>query len=160
MPRKPDPNQPKRSRGRPEYVPTPAARRTVEEMAADNKSQDVIARALGIKDDTLRKYFATELANGAAKKHKEALALMWKFAKKGSATLINKLVERTQAAASAASFEKTDRAENDLPSARAPARLGKKDAAREAAINAGGPGSKWGDLLTPLPGPGDKSSVN
>lgn len=157
VPSKRDPSQPKRPRGRPEFVPTVTMRRTVEEMAGDNKSQDVIARALGIKDDTLRKYFPTELANGAAKKHKEALALMWKFAKKGSATLINKLVERTQAAASVASFDKP---ESDLPSTRKPVvavKRGKKEIARENAINAG-LNSEWGEDLAPLPG--TKPTVN
>jgi hypothetical protein len=56
----------KRSRGKPAHVPTDVDRETVRVMVAGGFSHDDIARARGISDVTLRKYYREELDAGAA----------------------------------------------------------------------------------------------
>lgn len=68
--------------GRPPFEPTDEQRKIVDVMAAGGFQQNVIADALGISDDTLRKYFAKELAAGGAKSHATIVANLYRQATK------------------------------------------------------------------------------
>ncbi|MBR2689180.1 MAG: hypothetical protein IKE42_15110 [Aquamicrobium sp.] len=143
----------KRPRGRPQFKPTAAQRRTVEQMVSCGDSKRMIARALKIDEDTLGKHFLEELENGAARKRREVLDMLYKGAKKGNATLIKRLEEMTRISGAKENF---DQPEKPRGKAAAPAqprapKLGKKEIQREAAM-AAGQNSEWGDDLAPLPG--------
>lgn len=143
-----------KKRGRPLFKPTPAMRRTVEQMVSVGDSQVTIARALGIAKDTLELHFAEELKTGYAKKRREVLDLLFKAAKKGNVTALRTLEGMTRVAGAAADFdEKAGRDEtSDKPIAPSRAvKLGKKEIQREEAFNAG-LHSEWGEDLAPLPG--------
>jgi hypothetical protein len=145
--------QNKRGRGRPAFKPTPAMRRTVELMVACGDSQETVARALDIDDDTLRKHFPEELKNGWAKKRREVLRWLEAGARKGNATLIKRLEEMTRLQGAATDFEGRGD-EKGAASTSAPSRsrkLGKKEQQREEAF-AAGLNSEWGEDLAPLPG--------
>ena len=68
--------------GRPPFQPTEEQRRIVNVMAAGGFQQVAIAHALGISDNTLRKYFAEELEAGGAKAHATVVANLFKQATK------------------------------------------------------------------------------
>lgn len=68
--------------GRPPFQPTEEQRRIVTVMAAGGFQQLAIAHALGISDNTLRKYFAEELEGGGAKAHGAVVANLFKQATK------------------------------------------------------------------------------
>ncbi len=68
--------------GRPPFQPTEEQRRVVTVMAAGGFQQLTIAHALGISDNTLRKYFAEELETGGAKAHGAVVANLFKQATK------------------------------------------------------------------------------
>lgn len=68
--------------GRPPFQPTEEQRRIVNVMAAGGFQQVAIAHALGISDNTLRKYFAEELEVGGAKAHATVVANLYKQATK------------------------------------------------------------------------------
>jgi AraC-like DNA-binding protein len=55
-----------RTGGRPEYKPTEEQRAEVRRMVGDNTQRKVIAKAVGVSVNTLRKHFAAELATAAA----------------------------------------------------------------------------------------------
>lgn len=80
-------------RGRPSYRPSLADRQTVEELKFVGESDNVIARALGIDPDTLRKHFADELADGHAQRRKEVIGLLFKSAREGNVAAQKKLEE-------------------------------------------------------------------
>ncbi len=139
-----------RKRGRPEFKPTKAVRRKVEECVAAGMSQDAIARAIGCDPKTLLKHFPDELATGLAKKKAEAIALLWKAAKgrKPNVAAVKKLIEMhaiTEAAGAAGDPEKPAAIPND-------GKLGKKRLAQIAATQVGGEGSEWGGDLDPPAG--------
>lgn len=140
----------KRGRGRPSFVPTPALRRTVERMIACGDTHDVVARALGIDPNTLRKHFESELAHGYAKKRREIVDMLFDGAKKGNASLIKRVEEMTRLAGPAADFEARDPAGTEQKRTRQPVK-GKKEVQRDEAMNAG-LSSDWGDDLPVLPG--------
>lgn len=110
-------------------------------MRSVGDSHDTIARALGIDDDTLRKHFPEELLNGAAKKRRQAVDMVFKGAKGGNASLIKRLEEMTRASSADVGDDEQSR-----PKAQ---KLGKKEAQRQEAIGAGA-GTEWGDDLAPL----------
>ncbi len=87
--------KPKRSSkgGRPTYRPSLEDRQTVEEMKFVGESDNMIARALGIDPDTLRKHFANELADGHAQRRKEIIGLLFKSARDGNVAAQKKLEE-------------------------------------------------------------------
>lgn len=68
--------------GRPRFQPTEEQRRIVNVMAAGGFQQLYIAYALGISDNTLRKYFAEELNSGGAKANASVVANLFKQATK------------------------------------------------------------------------------
>lgn len=84
---------PEKPRGRPQFAPTVKQRATVEQMRYVGESQEVIARAIGIDVDTLRKHFGEELADGHAKRRKEVVGLLFASAKKGNISAQRKLEE-------------------------------------------------------------------
>ncbi|EFG6100970.1 hypothetical protein BMP26_005299, partial [Escherichia coli] len=100
--------QAKRPRGRPPFKPTLAQRRVVEQMVSVGDSKEMVARAIGIDVDTLDKHFPEELLNGAAKKRREVLDMLYKGAKKGNASLIKKLEEMTRIVGAAADFARRE----------------------------------------------------
>lgn len=79
--------------GRPAFRPSIEQRQTVEEMKFCGDSDEVIARAIGIDADTLRKHFADELLDGYAMRRKEVVSLMFKEARAGNASAIRRLEE-------------------------------------------------------------------
>lgn len=129
------------SPGRPAFVPTAAHRRQVEELLSVGTSADIVARAIGITEPTLRKHFAEELANGMAKRRAEVMNLLFKSARKGNVAAQKHLEQMTARAAAEAAFTGADEA----PAA---VKRGKKEQAADAALSAG-EGSDWGDDLRP-----------
>lgn len=136
-------------RGRPVFKPTPAMKRSVERMVACGDSQETIARALGIDDETLRKHFGEELKTGYAKRRRQVVDLLFEGAEKGNASLIKRVEEMTRLQGAAADF-----AQGDNVHVQAPTRVlrrGKKEMQQEEALTAG-INSEWGDDLAPLAG--------
>lgn len=88
-------------RGRPQFKPTPALRRKVEELVSCGMSKDECARAIGCSTPTLEKYFEDELANGVAKKRAEVIGMLYRAAKKGNVTAQKKLEEMIRVAGAA-----------------------------------------------------------
>jgi phage repressor protein C with HTH and peptisase S24 domain len=110
--------------GRPEYKPTIEARQTVEEMKYCGESENVIARALGIDPDTLRKHFADELENGHSNRRREVIGLMFKSARDGNSSNQKRLEEIGRVAGA---VERVEEREKSVPS------VGKKEARKAAA---------------------------
>src|SRR5690242_7336605 len=99
-----------------------------------------ICQAIGVADETLKKYFADELQHGSSCRRAERIELLYKAARKGSVTAIRALEQMSAAGAiddAAAEFE---------AKVQAPRKLGKKEQAEEAASTAG-IGTDWGDDL-------------
>lgn len=86
------------SAGRPEFKPTAAHRRKVEELVSCGVSQEDCARAIGISKPTLVKHFEEELSSGAAKKRAEVISMLYKAAKKGNVSAQRTLEGMTRAA--------------------------------------------------------------
>ena len=140
-----------KTRGRPAFKPTAAQRRTVEQMISCGDSKAMIARAIRIDADTLDKHFAEELLNGAAKKRREVLDMLYRGAKKGNATLIRRLEEMTRIAGAKEDFEQLEKPKGQtVPPARA-VRPGKKEIVHQEAL-AAGIGSEWEEDLQPQSG--------
>lgn len=124
--------------GRPEFKPSLDQRQTVERMKYFGEPETVIARALRIDVNTLRKHFADELADGYASRRKEVVDLLFDSARDGNVSARKRLEEIGRVSGAAAEFESRQE-----PS---PPKLGKKDEATIAAQTAG-TGSDWGDDL-------------
>lgn len=124
-------------RGRPQFKPTPALRRKVEELVSCGMSKDDCARAIGCSTPTLEKYFENELANGVAKKRAEVIGLLYREAKKGNVTAQKKLEEMTRVAAAAESVNARS-GTTPAPQERAAPKLGKKEERQAAAGRVGG----------------------
>lgn len=137
----------RRKRGRPAFAPTPVMRTTVERMLACGDSQNTIARSLGIDDDTLRKHFPEELANGAARRRREVVDWLFKGARAGNSALIKRVEEMTRAVSATADIVGDEAA----PERPAIDKRGKKEIRRDQALVAG-EDSEWGEDLKPLPG--------
>lgn len=121
----------KRTRGRPPFKPTTAHRKTVEQMRYCGEPIAVIARAVGIDEDTLKKHFAEELADGHAKRRREVIGLMFTSARNGNVSAQKRLEEM------GAGLDKV----REAPQEPAAQRVGKKEAAKadaDAAVAAGG----------------------
>lgn len=109
----------------------------------------MIARALGVDVDTLRKHCADELQNGLSNRRREVIGLLYKSARSGNVTAQKRLEEMTRLAGAAADFD--ERGKKAGPPAAATPRRGKKEIQREEAMQAG-TNSEWGEDLAPLPG--------
>ncbi|NTS30678.1 hypothetical protein HQ945_05375 [Phyllobacterium sp. BT25] len=123
--------KPKRSSkgGRPTYRPSLEDRQTVEEMKFVGESDNMIARALRIDPDTLRKHFANELADGHAQRRKEIIGLLFKSARDGNVAAQKKLEEMGRVSAAADAVKARE--------SKAP-KLGKKEEQQIAAQNVAG----------------------
>lgn len=156
----------KRKRGRPEHKPTSITRRKVSMAAAFGMTRQEIALAIGITDDTLRKHYARELAEGAAKKRMEILDAQFAAAKKGNVSAQKALLATAPRAGwpPPAEVQEQPKTAGD---AGAPAPLegaggaspigviqpkGKKEQANETAKTAAR-GTVWETLLDPSKGP-------
>ena len=73
----------KKRRGRPAYEATDADRKLVRSLAGYGAPQEYIAARLGVHDQTLRKYFAEELANGSAEANSLVAESLFKQARNG-----------------------------------------------------------------------------
>lgn len=126
--------------GRPEYKPTIETRQTVEEMKYCGESENVIARALGIDVDTMRKHFSDELENGHANRRRELIGLMFKSARDGNASNQKRLEEIGRVAGAA-----------DAVKAREPKaeKLGKKEQRQQVAEAIGSGASKFAPPESP-----------
>lgn len=119
----------RKRRGRPTYKPTLESRQIVEQMKFCGESDNVIARALQIDPDTLRKHFPDELQDGHAQRRKEVIGLLFRSARDGNVSAIKRLEEIGRAAGAAEAVER--RAE------KAP-KLGKKEEQQKAAEGVSG----------------------
>lgn len=129
--------KPKR-KGRPPFKPTPALRRKVSILRAGGMTQEAVAMAIGVDDDTLKKHFEVELTFGAAKARAEIVSKLHEAAKGGNVTAQKAFLARN---------EGLDVSEDLRPqtAAKEP-KLGKKEVAAQEAELAGA-GSPWGDDL-------------
>lgn len=125
-----------RKAGRPSYKPTAAQRRRVSIAAGGGMYHDEIATALGISRNTLEKYFAGELNQVAFQRRMEVLEAQHRSAMKGNVAAQKSYLGKAPA--------------NPIPEApgeeRAPAPVGKKEAADLAAVGAER-GTKWDAVL-------------
>ncbi len=94
-------------------------------MASVGEKHDVIAKAVGVSDETLRKYFGDELRVGPAKRRQEVLEILYSAARKGNVSAAKRIEEMTRLAGAAAAIE-----DRDEP---APVPIGKKAATKAAA---------------------------
>lgn len=106
-----------------------------------------IATALGISDDTLRKYYAGELTAGALTRRMEVLEGLHAAAKRGSSSAARAYLEHTPEF-HVPPLPKEPAAPVEPKPERVPA-LGKKEQAQADAVTAH-VGTDWADLL---PGP-------
>lgn len=112
-------------------------------LKADGWSNLRIARRLGVADDTLDKYFAEDLKEGADREREFALGLLRKVARTGNVSAIKEYIKIVGAGGAVEDFlDQPDRRERVVPK-------GRKEVALEDAINADPDGS-WGDDLAPL----------
>jgi hypothetical protein len=81
-----------------EYVPTPDERQAVERIASEGHGKVLIARAIGVSRDTLRKHFAEELLNGHAQHRREVIAMLFASAERGNVSAMIRLEKLTRAA--------------------------------------------------------------
>lgn len=127
--------------GRNEWSPTPQQRILVQQMKFCGDSDEVIARALQVDADTLRKHCRDELSNGYAMMRAEVVALMFKEANGGNVSAIKKLAEMGKITGAQQAVEAR------TPKPRA---LGKKEEQQAAAERVGGqPGSKFAPPAAP-----------
>jgi hypothetical protein len=120
---------PEKSRGRPPFKPTLKQRELVEQMRYCAEPVTVIARAIGIDEDTLKKHFHDELADGHANRRGEVVGYLFDAAKKGNVTAQKKLEEMGRGVGAAESARSVE------------PKTGKKAAAQadaDAAVAAGG----------------------
>ena len=82
-----------RKRGRPEFQPTLDERRRVERLKYVGESDNMIARALRIDVDTLRKHFVDELADGYALRRADLLDNLFTRAWAGNVSAIAALLK-------------------------------------------------------------------
>jgi hypothetical protein len=97
---------------------------TVEQMRYCGESEAIIARALSVHPNTLRKHYGNELADGYANRRKEVIALIFESARKGSATAQKRIDEMGRVAGAAEAV--------DARATKAPT-LGKKGEQQQAA---------------------------
>ncbi|HVL70254.1 MAG TPA: hypothetical protein VM434_00040 [Beijerinckiaceae bacterium] len=139
--------------GRPEFVATSEQRIAVERYVACGMRHDDIARAIGVSHPTLRKHFADELRTGPAKQRAAVIERLFNSAFSGNVSAQKHLERMTASGMAEASIARTEAGDAAPAAPAAPKRqprLGKKEAAKEAAKNAG-VGSEWGDDLRPQP---------
>jgi hypothetical protein len=124
--------------GRPPFQPTRKQRQRVEELISCGMTLGNISKRIGISEKTLRLHFPDELAHGRALRRAEVIELLYATARTGDAAALCKLADMTV----------EDRSADCEAPAKPPLRqrMGKKQAAEEAARTAG-IGTDWGDDL-------------
>jgi len=140
--------QPKK-RGRPPIVPLKDQRAKVQLWTAGGISEEHQAQMLGISRNTLRKTFASELANGAALEQATNLERLRDAADKGNVSAMKHLDVKFAATAAAADWNGDRQPNGDEPMPRKDNRVSKKElglAAAEAAMTESG---DWGADLVP-----------
>lgn len=131
-------------KGRPQHVPTAENRAFVTMMLAVGEKVDTIAIGLGITLPTLRKHYFSELLGVEAARARvrgKMLVAIAAEALKGNSGSAKALLERLDRAEARERAGVQQRAEPRAPT------LGKKEAERRAAFNAGA-GSTWDEVLT------------
>lgn len=118
------------TRGRPAYSPTIESRQRVQEMKFCGESDNVIARALGIAPETLRKHFGEELADGHAQRRSEIIGLLFTSARNGNVSAIKRLDEIGRAAGASEAIDRRGRTPEP--------KLGKKEQRQLAAEGVSG----------------------
>ena len=83
------------------FRPTRAQREQVWLWKADGLSDDLIARALHLSRNTLRKHFEHELRTGIAGKRAEVIGLLFESARRGSVAALKQLEAMTRVRSSA-----------------------------------------------------------
>jgi predicted ArsR family transcriptional regulator len=126
----------KAGRGRPEFVPTDDDRERVQVLKAQGMSNEAIAAALDIHQQTLVKHFSIELECAVAKKTADVMMARYRSAMGGSVPAQNKFLELAGAMPPSKLKPKAPRAP----------KLGKKEVAIEEAQHAH-EGSDWSDLV-------------
>lgn len=116
-----------------------AAARKVEICAGAGMPHEEIAAALGISVSELVAEFEAELATGAYQRRMENLCALYKSAQDGS-------VNAQKAYANGAPQLMVPKPKEDDAKEAKPAKLGKKEQAKEDAVTAA-EGSDWADLL-------------
>jgi AraC-like DNA-binding protein len=127
--------------GRPAYEPTQAERDDVKLWAADDWTEDRMARQLGISRTTLRKYFEAEIEFGADQVRTQALRDLRRASRLGKVAASAKLLQLSgfvpPSAPAAAPLDRPDMIDD---------RLGKKERAQIDARTAEA-GTSWASLL-------------
>jgi hypothetical protein len=121
--------------GRPVWQPSIDERTTVEQMKFCGESEAMIARALRVDVDTLRKHCPYELENGYANRRKEVTAWLFKAAKEGNVSAIKRLDEMGKLSRAAGALSERV---NSPPGQAKPTKLGKKEEQQIAATQVGG----------------------
>jgi hypothetical protein len=120
--------------GRPAWQPSIEDRTTVEQMKYVGDSDAMIARALKIDVDTLRKHCAYELENGYANRRKQVIGKLFEAAESGNVSAIKRLDEMGKVAGAAESLR--NRGSAKQPEAKAAPKApppGKKEQLQQAA---------------------------
>lgn len=133
--------RPRKKPGPKPYTPTAALRRQVSVAAGGGMSHDDIALALRVSKPTLYKYFAADLAEGAAGRRIEVLDALYKAAIKGSVSACKGYLAVAPSIAAPPERPEPDGEEKGAP-------LGKKERANAEAKTAQ-VGSDWEDDLAP-----------
>jgi hypothetical protein len=115
--------------GRPAWSPSIAERTTVERMKFCGESEAMIARALKVDVDTLRKHCAHELENGYANNRAQVTKLLFEAAEKGNVSAIARLDEMGKISRAAGAVADRGKPKSEPK----PAKLGKKEVQQVAA---------------------------
>lgn len=125
--------------GRPAWQPSIEDRTIVEQMKYVGDSDAMIARALKVDVDTLRKHCAYELENGYANRRKQVIGKLFEAAEAGNVSAIKRLDEMGKIAGAAESLRNRGTAKQPetkaTPKAPPP---GKKEQMQQAAENVTG----------------------
>lgn len=124
----------KKSRGRPEFVPTDEDREKVQVLRAQGMALAAIAEALGIHYQTLNTHFSIDLEVAVAKKTADMMMARYRSGMGGSVPAQNKFLE----AAGAIPPKPSKQAK--------PPKIGKKEAAQVEA-EAKPDDTEWGTLV-------------
>ncbi len=137
-------------RGRPPYEPTGNDRNKIKLLLALGWSIERMANGIGISPATLKRYFRAELKERDAMRDRldaRRFELAMEQANAGNVAALKelgKMIERSDAML----IEARLRQGHQAPTPEKEEKLGKKEAARAAAKNAG-KGSEWGSDLLP-----------
>jgi hypothetical protein len=127
--------------GRPLFRPTVPQREAVRLMRTDGWSEDRISKRIGVSRPTLRSAFSVELSDGADHERLTALRALKRQVNRGNIAAIKTFLLITGAATAVDEF---------LQKPETPAKLGKKELARQEAARVHLDSPEWGDDLKPV----------